>query len=398
MDLSILQEDQDNSCRMTLLQTDILQLRNKSKTSLPVTFPIDNYMDNDFVKKKSEEPALINFQKDALAMFNSTNGQYFISLLANGDFRRYNVSSKTLKPIKGLPYFSINSSRGIKSVEDLNCFISEDGNLMMVKYVDRQGLEDFWVWTLLSNLHVSNKSSLENNTKSGIWIRCVFESLNDRPNQVIGLPGDSEVLEHTLNSSSMQRALNPFKENKTFERPNTMSYGHDIDVKFIKEDLYEGTVIKIVQTKLFKVENYYKTAIDADKPRVQSQLDHIKVLEIDSMNFKLNFIKRGGNTILSDYSSTNFKRHACKLEFLAAKNTQNQLITRFDHKAKLCIIALNSMHMFYCQCYFYSPDTNVGYQVKLFNLVKPNDHPTFDSHGKTSLWIDDIQWSPSDLT
>jgi hypothetical protein len=54
--------------------------------------------------------------------------------------------------------------------------------------------------------------------------------------------------------------------------------------------------------------------------------------------------------------------------------------------------------MFYCQCYFYSPETNFGYQVKLFNLVRPNDHPCFDAHGKTSLWIDDIQWSPNDLT
>ena len=54
--------------------------------------------------------------------------------------------------------------------------------------------------------------------------------------------------------------------------------------------------------------------------------------------------------------------------------------------------------MYYWQCYFYSSETNLGYQVKLFNLVKPNDHPAFDSYGKTSLWIDDIQWSPNDLT
>lgn len=62
------------------------------------------------------------------------------------------------------------------------------------------------------------------------------------------------------------------------------------------------------------------------------------------------------------------------------------------------MVALNSTHMFYCQVYFYSTETNVGYQVKLFNLIKPNDHPSFDSYGKTSLWIDDIQWSPNDLT
>ena len=39
----------------------------------------------------------------------------------------------------------------------------------------------------------------------------------------------------------------------------------------------------------------------------------------------------------------------------------------------------------------------MGYHVKLFDLVKPNDHPSFDIKGKTSLWIDDMQWSPTDM-
>jgi len=84
---------------------------------------------------------------------------------------RYNTNSKTCTPIKGLPYFSINSSRGINIAEDLNCFISEDGNFMMIRCVDKQGVENFWIWTSLSHLYVSNKVSLENNSKSGIWKR-----------------------------------------------------------------------------------------------------------------------------------------------------------------------------------------------------------------------------------
>lgn len=30
-------------------------------------------------------------------------------------------------------------------------------------------------------------------------------------------------------------------------------------------------------------------------------------------------------------------------------------------------------------------------------MVKPDDHPSFDFTGKTSLWVDDIQWSPNDM-
>jgi len=122
-----------------------------------------------------------------------------------------------------------------------------------------------------------------------------------------------------------------------------------MDVKFIREDIYEGTVIKIIQAKLSRVEDYYENAIDASNSKIIKLNNDMRILEIDSMSLKLNFIKRGGNIILSDYSPTNFKRHACKLEFVAAKDPKNQIITRFDHKAKLCIIALNSIHMFYCQ-------------------------------------------------
>lgn len=101
----------------------------------------------------------------------------------------------------------------------------------------------------------------------------------------------------------------------------------------------------------------------------------------------------------SDKSWTSdFKRYITKIEFLSVKETKDQVITRYDNKAKVCAIALNSMHMYYCQVYFYNPETNVGYPVKLFNLVKPNDHPAFSSSGKTSLWIDDLQYTPNSLT
>lgn len=195
-----------------------------------------------------------------------------------------------------------------------------------------------------------------------------------------------------------QKAMNIFTPVGSKERPITLNYGYDIDVKFINEDLYEGTVIKIVQAKLFRTEEYFSNATDSDSKKTIQSLDNMRVLEIETMGFKLNLLNKGGNTILSDYSSNSFKRHACKLEFIGNRDPKDQVITRFDNKAKLCIIALNSMHMYYCQCYFYSPETSFGYQVKLFNLVKPNDHPSFDAYGKTSLWIDDIQWSENDLT
>ena len=331
-------------------------------------------------------------------MFNSSNGRFLAGLLSNGDFKMYNVQTKTCKPVKGLPYFSINSSRGITSKESLECFISNDGNLMLVKYFDKNGVEDLWIWTLLSSIHVKDTLSIDESSKSGIWIRCVFESLNDRPYQVVGLPGDPYTFDQSMSGFNPNQSNSSFSQNHNLERTQSLSFGYDMDVKFVKEDVYEGTIIKIVQSKLYRVENYYKSAIDAQSKRAEQQLDHMKVLEIEYMSYKLNFIKKGGNSILSDYYSKEFKRHACKLEFIAAKENENKVITRFDNKGKLCIIALNSLHMFYCQCYFYSPETNIGYQVKLFNLVKPNDHPSFDSQGKTSLWIDDIQWSPNDLT
>lgn len=171
-----------------------------------------------------------------------------------------------------------------------------------------------------------------------------------------------------------------------------------MDVKFIRQDIYEGTVVKIVQAKLFKIEDYYRNAMDTDDKKAQNQLSHMKILEIESMNYKLNLTNKGGNSILSDYSSNGYKRHACKLEFVTSRENENSLIVRYDNRGKLCIVAMNSFHIFYCQCFFYSTETNTGYQVKLFNLVRPNDHPVFDVNGKTSLWIDDIQWAPNDLT
>lgn len=139
---------------------------------------------------------------------------------------------------------------------------------------------------------------------SHVWIRCVFESLNDRPNQIIAVSAESLCLDNTLTFQSPQKGPNPFES-----RPNAISYGYDMDVKFLKEDLIEGTVVKIIQAKLFRVEDYYQNATDATDKRSQGKQDHIRILEIDTMGFKLNFINKGGNTILSDYTSDNFKRH-----------------------------------------------------------------------------------------
>lgn len=137
MDLSILQEDSDNTCRIILETSNVLKLRGKSKTTLPVLFPIDYYWDLTNVRRETEEPSLAEFQKGVISMFNSSNGRFLAGLLPNGDFKLYSVQTKTCKPVKGLPYFSVSSSRGIASKESLECFISNDGSLMLVKYYDK---------------------------------------------------------------------------------------------------------------------------------------------------------------------------------------------------------------------------------------------------------------------
>jgi hypothetical protein len=45
---------------------------------------------------------------------------------------------------------------------------------------------------------------------------------------------------------------------------------------------------------------------------------------------------------------------------------------------------------------FTSFDTSISVCIKLFDFVKPDDSPSFDSRGKTILCIDDAAWTKND--
>jgi hypothetical protein len=45
---------------------------------------------------------------------------------------------------------------------------------------------------------------------------------------------------------------------------------------------------------------------------------------------------------------------------------------------------------------FTSFDTSLSVVIKLFDFVKPDDCPSFDSRGKTNLCIDDACWTSND--
>jgi hypothetical protein len=109
------------------------------------------------------------------------------------------------------------------------------------------------------------------------------------PNQVLGTSSPYQSFESSAGNPHIE------KEDSHVFTPNGMmpnvQYAYDSDVKFIYNDIYEGTAIKIVQAKLFKIEDYYKTAMDAENKQAQNKVDHLKVLQIESMNFKLNFTK-----------------------------------------------------------------------------------------------------------
>lgn len=210
--------------------------------------------------------------------------------------------------------------------------------------------------------------------------------------------GDSSNYDNSISMSGNKRFDSPSRQIPQQQSNLELNkFAYSFDVKFIDEDYNVGTTVKMVQAKLYKVNDYYSTAIDADLTSSIAKVDHMKILEIESMNYKLDLCKKGGNSILSDYSPNGFKRHICQLEFASIPDNSNKIIIKYDNKAKLSLVVLNSIHILYCQCYFYSTDTNIGYYVNLFDMVNPDDHPTFDSRGKTSLWIDDIQWSPNDL-
>lgn len=72
------------------------------------------------------------------------------------------------------------------------------------------------------------------------------------------------------------------------------------------------------------------------------------------------------------------------------------LVSKFDHKGRLAVVALNSEHLLYCQLIFYCPDTAIASSLKLYNMVGANDSPPFNYRGKTSLIVDDLKWTNSD--
>ena len=117
MDLSILQEDTEGAFNMTMVMGGVVHQKIKSKSNLPVVFPVDYYSDPNNVRSESEDPNLIKFQRETIKVFYSANGNYFVGLLQNGDFDIYCVKNKSLNIIKGMPLFSCSSSRGIASID-----------------------------------------------------------------------------------------------------------------------------------------------------------------------------------------------------------------------------------------------------------------------------------------
>ena len=291
MDLSILNEDPEKWYRLTFIEGDVLKLRGKSKTSLPVVFPIDYYLDKNNVKKDAEDQSLVNFQKQIVLMYNSPNGSLLAGLTANGDFKIYNVKNKTIKQIRGLPYFAFAPGRQANAKDKPELFLLNDGNLMLVKWIDRHQAEDFWIWTLLSSIHVKETINIDDSDKNGVWIRWVFDSLGGRSNALHSHSVDGSNSEQSISGSTNFKLNLNSSSLHSNEKTPTSNFGYWIDAKFLKEDIHEGTSVKIIQAKLYKVEDYYSSAIDAKNSQAISSVDHMKILEIESMSYKLNLSK-----------------------------------------------------------------------------------------------------------
>ena len=277
MDLSILNEDPDKVYKVTFIEGDVLKLRGKAKTCLPVIFPIDYYLDKNNVKKDTEDQSLINFQKQIIFMYNSSNSLFFAGLMANGDFKIYNVKNKTWKFIRGLPYFATPPSKSLSIKDKPELFISNDGNLMLIKWVDKGSGDDYWIWTLLSTIHVKETMSIDESDKNGVWIRWVFDSLNERSQMIHSYSIDGSNSEQSNSESANFKINSSSSRIQNFERNPNLNFGYWIDAKFLKEDINEGTVVKIVQSKLFKIEDYYRSSVDSKNAHAISAVDHLKI-------------------------------------------------------------------------------------------------------------------------
>ena len=71
-------------------------------------------------------------------------------------------------------------------------------------------------------------------------------------------------------------------------------------------------------------------------------------------------------------------------------------MSRLDNSCSLTFTVLNSPHMLYCQALFTNFDTSFSVVLKVFDFVTPDDCPSFDNKGKTSLCIDDAAWTSND--
>ena len=77
IDLNLLSE---NPVELQLTHSDILKLRGKRKTVLPVVFPIDYYLDSTNNIKENEEANFASLIKQSTKTYNSSNGRYIVGL------------------------------------------------------------------------------------------------------------------------------------------------------------------------------------------------------------------------------------------------------------------------------------------------------------------------------
>lgn len=95
---------------------------------------------------------------------------------------------------------------------------------MLVKYFDSNNNEDFWLWTLLSSIHVKDTVNLDDKSKNGIWIRCVFDSLNDRPNLIGDIRGLGAPVHSNVRRGHVKHPSLDFSQN--LDNPNPHNFGY----------------------------------------------------------------------------------------------------------------------------------------------------------------------------
>ena len=130
------------------------------------------------------------------------------------------------------------------------------------------------------------------NLKIGTWIRCGFDSLSEPISQNSSFVGDQGNFGDSIFVEKMKRSDSFISNNYSPASAESMKFAYSFDVKFINEDHYEGTVVKMVQTKLYKVKDYFWSWVDSNLASATAKVDQMKILQIESMNYKLNLVKR----------------------------------------------------------------------------------------------------------